>query len=523
MNLPSTAPTKLLNAYHPEYSQWGQVWDDFSKLYQGGKVILNVVTRFLRKMPKELPEVYMARQLNFSYTNLLGNILGWYGAALFKTPPQIVKRVAGIEGEESLAKIPTEVADFCEAFEQDADRGGCSFVDFWRQVAASMLLYKDGYVLIDLPGPDPDSDAPAPVSLAQQEQAGLLNPHLVFYPPAQVINWECDAYGNFEWVVIYARVEEQEFLEKPRKMDYWYYFDRTQCALYEREVKKEQERPEDDGAVATLAAGYPRPHALTPFNRVPLRKVSVPDGLWLAHRVYLPLLNHLNLDNGLDFGMLQSCLPQLVIKGSYEDPVVISPVGYHKIDADGDMFFLEPEGKSYKSAAERISHLEERIYRACYLMDQARTNSSTPTAQSGISKEQDKTPSRDALSGIGDVIRPAMQQVYSDVMAIRGFDDIEIDVRGLDFADKATAQDLDLLEQGSVIQVQSKRFEREVQKKAVRLQLTDANPEVLKVIDDEIDSSPTPSEQTALQKEQDQQAMVQKFAGSFKQAAQIGS
>jgi hypothetical protein len=219
--------------------------------------------------------------------------------------------------------------------------------------------------------------------------------------------------------------------------------------------------------------------------------------------------------------LFQAALAQLVIKGSYEDNVVASEVGYHKIEADGDMFYLEPEGKAFTQIDNRLQTLEERIYKACYLMDQARTNKSTPTAQSGISKQQDKTPSRDALSGFGDILRPAMQSVYADVLAIRGFGEIVPDVRGFDFEDKAGVEEMDFMEKSTVIDIQSDTYRRERDKKFVRLVIPDANPETLDKIDEEIEANPTP-EGAAQQREEEMRAeQLQKFQQSFKAADSI--
>jgi hypothetical protein len=521
---PSTVKVTKLNAQQPEYASLRGAYDDFSTLYEGGKAIRDRVTQFLRKRPKELSDVYTVRQQNFSYTNLLGNIVGWYEAAVFKQAPQIVKKQAGAKGDAAL-KIPGEVETFCAAFEKDCDQGGTSFVDFWPQVLESLLLYRSAYVLVDLPGASDD----APLSLGAQVRTGRLNPFLAAYDPTSVVNWECDARGNLEWAVLYMRCVEQKILDHAKQVDYWYIFDRQQVALYEREVRSDENRTPED-ATATLAAGYPRPHALADQNRVPLRKITVPKGLWLANRVYLPLLNHLNLDNSLDFGLFQSNLAQLVIEdgtmGNYEDKPasgapVSSEVGYHHLPNGGKMYYLEPEGRSYAASQTRIDNLEERIYKACYLQDQARTNSSTPTAQSGISKAMDKTPSRDAMCALGDLIRGAMQAVYQDALSVRGFTEIEADIRGLDFSDKASAEDLDLLERGQAIPVNSKTFEREVGKKTARVTLPDMNPDTLRVIDAEIDANPTPSEQQAAQEAQQRQDMIAKFSQSFSDAGAV--
>lgn len=527
MPFPPSAAVKKLDQEHPEYSFFKEAYDQIDLLYQGGIAMREAVVRsgqFLVKASKELPEVYATRQLRFSYTNLLGQIIGWYTAALYKEKPQITKTLAGVTGDKA-QQLPKDAAAFCTSFEDDCDRAGTSLNDFMQNAAEKALLFRKAYICLDTQGPS--GDRPAPETLAEQKSSGALDPFLVLYTPRDVINWETDAYGNLVWIQIKIRVTEQDFLGEAKIVDYWYYFDRQNVALYQRELKT--------GAVvgttnaggaeemATLADGYPRPHAMADKKQVPIRPVALREGLWLANRVFLPLVNHLNQDNALDFALFQANLPQLVIEdglnGAYEEPVTMTPVGYHHVPNGGDMYFLEPEGKSYEASQARIDNLEERIYKSCYLTDQARTNRSTPAAQSGLSKQQDKTPSRDALSGIGDVIRVAQQRLYRDALDLAGFDKITPDVRGLDFSDKATAEDIALIEQSSVVEVNSPLFEREIAKKNVRLSLPDANSETLDAIDAEIDNNPTPSEQQAQQMEDQREAQIAQFSSSLQSSS----
>ena len=528
MDFPATVETKLLKQQHPEVAVFADSWERIRILAEGGEVIRRAVCltsdqNFLRMAPKELPEAYSVRQKNFSYTNLLSNILGWYGAALFKNKPTISYRANG-----SL-DIPQDVADFASAWEKDCDCSGTEYSEFMKNVASALLLYRRAYVLIDLPTPDPDGDSEY-VNLSQQRAAGALTPHLVLYPPANVINWECDQYGNLEWAEIYVRTRDQEFLKEPVYRDVWYYFDRERVAMYEAVVETQVagtlQVSAPDKQMATLAPGYPRPHAMCAAHRVPIHCMELPEDLWIANRISMPLVNHLNQDNAFDWALFNANVPQLIIEdgpnGEYEAPVVVSAVGYHHLPNGADMRYLEPEGRAYKAAQERIDSIEERIYKAAYLQNQARTNRSTPTAQSGVSKVEDKAPSRDALSGIGDVLRPGQQGIMDDVLMIAGFDGVTADVRGYDFSDRATAEDMAMLEQATVIEVSSASYQRELQKKAVRLVLPDLNPEAYGAIDAEIDANPTPQEAQAAAKEQQRADMLGKFQASMKAAAASG-
>ncbi len=525
---PQSASVKKLNLRHPEYELLWEMWEQIGTMYQGAVAMKGAVAKsgqFLIKMPKELPEVFSVRQERFSYKNLLGNVIGWYMSALFKQPPQLIKRVDDVTGPDAL-KVPKNVADFCAAFERNCDRAGLEFNDFMRRVSECCLLFRHAYVLVDLPTTSNDSPADVPaLSLLEQQSQGLLNPFLKIYPPLSVLNWGTDDYGNLDWIKIYLRTCEQDFLSEPKLIDWWYIFDREVVALYRRDIPSGSE-----GAVAlpmtganemaTLEPGYPRQHAMSDQGRVPIRKVSLPEGLHLSARVFLPLINHLNQDNALDFNLMQCNIEQLVIEdgsnGSYEEPTTITPVGYHHMPNGGKIYFLAPSGIAHEASQKRLDNLEEGIYKTCYLTDQGRTNKSTPAAQSGLSKQMDKTPSRDALSGIGDVIRPAQQAIYADVLKIAGYEDIEPDVRGFDFADKAGAEEMTILEQSTVIEVNSETYEREVGKKAVRMVLADANTEILDVIDEEIDKNPTPSAQAALAQEQQRQTTISQFQDSLK-------
>lgn len=518
---PSIVEVAKLAQQHPDYVARKARYCDLGTMYDGENI-----SGFLRRRPSELTEVYGIRQQMLSYTNLLSNVVGWYRSAMFNAAPQITKKDAKQPATpDGKPKLATDAQEFCDAFEADCDGAGGSFVNFWADALECLLLYQAGYVMIDLPLPD--SEAP-PMNRAQQEQGGLLNPFLMLYEPSQVINWAADARGNLEWAVIYVRVQDQEFLGPQKLMDYWHYFNRTECVLYEREVPSDEGEKVPDKAMASLAPGYPRRHAMSDMGEVPLRRVEVPKGLWLGNRIYRPLMNHLNLDNSLDFGLFQSNLAQLCIEngdaGEYRSTaapdgrIVSSEVGFHLIPHGGKMYYLEPSGNSFTISQDRINSLEERIYKACYLQDQARTNASTPTAQSGISKEQDKTPSRDAMSGLGDVLRDAMQAVYQDVLEVRGLVDVVVDIRAFDFSDKATAQDLDQLDKGGSVTVNSETFEREIQKRKARLQLPDGNAGLLTTIDKEIDRNPTPSQIEAQRVKDEQAAMAAQFSASMQAA-----
>jgi len=153
------------------------------------------------------------------------------------------------------------------------------------------------YVPIDLP--KPGDNAPVPATLADQKSSGALDPYLVLYDPRQAINWECDSYGNLVWIVFAVTTEQREFGKGRKIIDRWYYFDRTQYAVYEAarvEPSNGQQVSLTNPAAVAIDAEKPTtaklvdfgPHALADAGRVPVECIEVPEDMWLGNRVYAP-------------------------------------------------------------------------------------------------------------------------------------------------------------------------------------------------------------------------------------------
>lgn len=489
----STLPVKQLDAAHPFYSEVLDSWNQLATLNCGGYKIELEFTNLLRKRPQELGEVLQMRKAAASYTNLLGNITGWYDSALWQQQPNF-----DVTGETG------EVKSFRESWEADVTRTRISFRRFFKGIAESMLVNKFAYVLIDQPTPKWQI-----ANRAQQDAQRLVDPFLIEYKPQNVVNWGEDEFGALNWAVIKTQESESVFAQDPIKRDVWTYYDTQQVARYTRLLTGDSV-PD----FATLDVDYPRSHCLSAVNRIPLYRFSVPDGLWFGNRVRLPLLNHFNLDNALDWGLSNSCLAQLYVKGRYGgasigiEKVTVSEVGYHQLDENGEMGYIEPEGTAYDASQKRLDNIEERIYKACYLQSQARTNKSTPTQQSGISKIQDLMPANDALSGIGDVMRPALQLIYGDVLYVR-FPTATptINVRGFEFNDKAVGK-IELIDAASVVEVNSPTYEREIAKEIVHVVFPDRPPNWYTTVEGEIDANPTPLEQQQQQQDAANEAKV---------------
>lgn len=482
---------KALDQVHECHTEHADLWRDLDLLYRGGIYLKRQAQRFLAKRPKEVATVFAERVARFSYQNILGTSAGWYLSAAFDPHPQIVMG----DGTEIDPK------GWWAEFLKNSTGAGQSLVEVFTDVMLDLMLYRASYVLTDLPASDPAAFQ----DRAAQKAAGALDPFVVHYHPKDVLNWEKDAKG-LKWAVIKTEDHVAEFGGQEHELYRWYYFDREFYAVYQAEEVAEK-KPE---MARLVASGR---HPLADVKRCPLRRIEVKDGLWLAHRAYLPVLDHLNQDNSYAWALFMSNLPVPVIKGEYKGSATLSETSFIHLPEGGAFEFAEPSGTSFQCSADRCSTLREEIHRQMYLQAQSRSESATAAAQSGLSKQMDMSPSNKVLSGFGDVLKAGMVGVLSDVAAAHG-EAVEFDVIGFCFPDENDTE-LSTLNDQSLDDIPSETFQRERYKRRIRAVMPDMRAELASKCDAEVDSGPTPEER----KQASQQAMQERMAARLSVAA----
>lgn len=467
-----------LDRKHRDWLRHSRYWYDVDLLYRGGAAIRDEAARFLVSRPVEPAEVYAQRCARFVYQNILQTAVGWYLSALFEPGPQF-----SIKGQ---VQTKTKL----EAFIADADRAGKPLVGMAKEWFERMVLDGCVYVLLDLP------PAAAAGSLAEQDAAGALDAFAVTYSAQQVTNWGADARGNLDWVLISTEAHSSTLGTGERCIDRWYHFDRTDYTIYEsdREAKDSKGQRE----VRVVGSGK---HAMADQRRVPVRRIAVPDSLWLAYRVYLGIIDHLNEENGLGWKLLLSNLAVPVITGGYEQPPKLSETAYIHLEKGCTFGWSEPGGGTIEVSAARLQSIREEIYRQMYLQAQARDASATAQAQSGISKQADMMPAVDVLNQFGGIFRAELAGVLRDVAAIRGDKNVEIDVHGL-VAEES--EPLEEIQAAMEMEIPSPTFKRHLQKRAARKLARGADLYTLAKIDAEIDAAPSDADRAkeALDKSQ---------------------
>jgi hypothetical protein len=488
MAYPQSIPAAALSEQHPEHAARQRVWCDLDLLYRGGHALRERADRFLLPRPRELREVYAARLQRFTYQNILGTALAWYESALFEREPAIRIEPAN---------------EYWARFLEDCDRARTPFVEFFRCVFRDLTLYGVSYVLVDLPA------LPESVStLAEQRAVGALDAYLVRYAPSQVVNWQIGDDGGMDWCIVDTSYEIRQPWAKPVLVDRWHVFARADYAVYEA---RRNERGEQAKEAVLVASG---PHALSEVGRVPVLRLTLPDALWLADRVYLHALAHLNLQNAYYWGLTMGCLPVPVIVGEYSEPPTISETAYIHLPEPGSRFeYAEPSGRTYEVSAREIQAIREEMYRQLYLQAQGRSSAATPSAQSGYSKELDMAPARDVLRAFGDILRTYMRRVIEDAALARG-ETVSVDIHGFEFGEGDDPKQLAAAEAALNLGIPSARLERELWKRIARYLLRDATPGAIAEVEAEIDRAPTREERVAAQEEAARRRIAESLASA---------
>ena len=496
MAFEQTVPVAVIDQTHAEWVELNQPWSRMQALYEGGHILWRQSEQFLTRRPKELSDIYSARVERFSYHNHVGTAVDYYPAAMFEVPPSVEPRASAPEGSAK------SVDPFYPNFMGNCDGNSTPLVECFRDILTKLLVFSRAYILIDRP-----TALGNIVTLADERKAGL-EPHLRVYSPESVINWAATPQGELDWVIIKLREAETQALVAGAKVfDRWFVFDRISFAKYEREIPKEElesvaTKPDKDATAELVDSGE---HTLSHVNKVPVQRVTIPKGLWLMNRAFLPAMDHLNTDNVLSWALQMSALAMPIIMSDSDITPKLSEAGYLHLPSDATYAWTEPEGKSIKHLADREASLVENIYRAFYLIAQARSNNSTPTAQSGLSKQQDMVPSKKILGMFGDVMR-ALIQTTMDRVSLARKDTIKWDVRGLDFPESTSTEEIGAVSDAMAISVPSQAFERELDKKLVDIVFPDINPDVRQKIQAEIDTAPSREERE--QKKLEQQASI---------------
>ncbi len=214
--------------------------------------------------------------------------------------------------------------------------------------------------------------------------------------------------------------------------------------------------------------------------------------MWLANRAYLLLRDHLNQDNSLAWALFMSNLAIPIIIGDVDTTNMVSAeTGFYQFPAGTEYKWSEPEGRSFQVSAQRLETLREEAFRSMYLQSQGISMRSTPQAQSGRSKLVSMIPTHEVLSGMGNDFRQRLQELLGDVKDARHDEDVEPDVRGFDYEDDMSTEEVFAVSSVLALRIPSESFEKWTYKKIIKAWARDVNQKSLEEMYSEVDKGPT--------------------------------
>lgn len=456
-----------LNREHPEYVARKCMWETYRDLYAGGEQLKARAALYLSPRQKEPAAVYHERLSRVFYENYIGSIIDWYAATLFRREPIVV-----LDGRDERAK------EFFARFIEDCDRRGTSLSDFFRRLLVDALVAGRGLVAVDFP-----RATRRPRHRAEEEELGLSRAYLVRFAAEDLINWEHDENGNYEWVVLRTTSWRQE---EPGRGDWqrettWIYYDKSDF-----EIQRACGVPRGEGKPELVAKGQ---HGLSRIGQVPLFELKLSEGLWLMNKAALLQLEHFNKSNALSWAITMGLFAMPVVYSERDFRQVVGESYYIQLGPEDRFGWTEPEGKVYQIAMENLVRLKNEIYRVCYLMTQAGGGLAGATPQSGLSKQRDFTITQEVLRAYGDAVKDTMKRVLRAIAAARQ-DGIRIGISGLDEFDIGDfSAELADAERLLNLAGESRTLRREVLRRLAFKYLCDATQEVKERIAREIEEA----------------------------------
>ena len=394
-----------INREHPEYVARKAIWKQYKDLYSGGEQMRTSAAEHLLRRHREPADIYQERLGRVFYENYIGSIIDWYAATLMRREPVLL-----LEGSDAPAK------DFYSALYDDCDLKGTSLSEFFRQRFVQAVVCGSSYVVVDFPKQSGDVR-----TRAEEDASGRSRAYLVDYGPDEVINWNHDAEGGLEWIVLRTSCLKQSSVTdvKWEKETRWIYYDRERYEIFRQGGEQSPIESIDSGR-----------HALASLRRVPVFQMKVSDGLWLMNKSALLQLEHFNKSNALAWALTMGLFASPVVYSDRDWKQVVGESYYIQLGKDDRFGWTEPEGKVYQIAADNLGHLRDEIYRVCYLLGQAGELSSG-SKQSALSKQMDFGTTQEVLRAYGDTVKDAIKQILWAIAAARQ-DSVSIDVSGMD-------------------------------------------------------------------------------------------
>lgn len=437
--------------------EFGDHWHKLELLYEGGCRLWNAAVEFLRKRPVENADVYAARRDQFTAPAALATAADYFTSYVFRTAPKLdIQR-------EPEGKADAGLSAWWNEWQEDVDGEDTSLLRLFRSALLHVLLFRRAYLFVDLP------DVGEVRSLFEQKEKGQFSPRLQLFSPRTLISHEETASGRLRKALFRTETAIGGVLEKPQRKVQWLYLDETEFRVYEA--------IDEDGKEGAAKLAKQGRHATADLRRLPVVTMTVDKGMWLGNRAFLPMMDLLNQDNALGWSLFMAALAVPVVHTDQEPKnLTLAEHTFVHLKPGDKYSYAEPQGTSWTAMAGRIQERKEEVFRAFYLLPQARTQDATPAAQTGFSKEMDYAPTNEVANYYGSVVRKAMQVTLNMVLAVRerGKPAHRASVDGYKFSEQPKDAVLRWVTDAMALGIPSPTFDSYLEQMVVQLMMGDA-------------------------------------------------
>lgn len=162
---------------HPDYVNYKHKWQKYIDCY-----LKTDIYRFIHQHPREHQDDFQMRVKRGYFFNYVESIVDLYVAYLF---------------EGGVTRDPDkELSDEYQLLYDNADLGETGYQVFMQTAATFAICMGHVGILVDMPRVDEELQSRA------DEKAMGIRPYLTMVHPKQILDWEIDDKGKFEWVKI---------------------------------------------------------------------------------------------------------------------------------------------------------------------------------------------------------------------------------------------------------------------------------------------------------------------------------
>lgn len=379
------------------------------------------------------------------YIGYLPAIIDYFVAFLFSIAP-IIKPSGG-----------KDTPEWWPAFERDCNSGGKRFLDFVMGVFLDTLqVRRAGWIVAS-----PDIRA-ASMTQAEAEANGIAGAILQPFAAEDILDWDVDATGKYQWVLVRKRDDIRVFPDDRGMATTYTYVDAMQWAVWQ-----ETNTEGDDAGFELVGSGE---HKLGEIPWVPL---EVPHGLWVMNKLAQWQIDLYNKANMLADGQLKSSFLQPYLKSREgqgannrvfgEGHLLQLRSGSSAGENDEEFGWAVPDVEPLRLNAELLREQRDEGYRTVHQMSLAVDSKAVGAiARSGASKIEDRRATEVILCAYGSVVRDATVRTARLVSRIMR-DGLDWECTGFDdFSAPDMADTINWAVQAQVLNVPSPLFKQEM-------------------------------------------------------------